>query len=50
MQLCFRSHRGTATDGMTMTTGKSFDYQQALDDPCRIFGVIAQPTPSAGSD
>jgi hypothetical protein len=23
---------------MAMTTGKSFDYQQALDDPCRIFG------------
>ena len=21
-----------------MTTGKSFDYEQALDDPCRIFG------------
>jgi hypothetical protein len=23
---------------MAMTTGKSFDYRQALDDPCRIFG------------
>jgi hypothetical protein len=21
-----------------MTTGKSFDYEQALGDPCRIFG------------
>jgi hypothetical protein len=32
---------------MTMTTGKSFDYQQALDDPCRIFGeprnVLSHP-------
>ena len=30
-----------------MTTGKSFDYQQALGDPCRIFGepgnVLSHP-------
>src|SRR4051812_26080930 len=29
---------GTAAGEMAMTTGKSFDYQQALDDPCRICG------------
>jgi len=32
---------------MTMTTGKSFDDGQVLDDPCRIFGepgkVLSHP-------
>jgi hypothetical protein len=35
-----------------MTTGESFDYEQALRDPCRVFGepgnVLSHPDLDAG--
>jgi hypothetical protein len=35
-----------------MTTGESFDYEQALHDPCRVFGepgnVLSHPDLDAG--